>query len=100
MGSSVQSELGAPRWASPLRDKTQEQVGKFLSPELAAIHYKFALQVWSFPKCWTNIYVFSPQTPAFVSVRAVKGCAKAAVVRAPSGFAADVLVVGEIMTFS
>lgn len=42
----------------------------------------------------------SPQAPASVSVGAVKGCTKAAVVKAPPRFAVDVLVVGEIMRFS
>lgn len=48
-----------------------------------------------------QIFMFlSPQAPASVSVGAVKGCTKAAVVKAPPRFAVDVLVVGEIMRFS
>lgn len=46
-------------------------------------------------------FFFSPQAPAFVSVRAIMGCAKAVVVKSPSRVVVvvDVLVVGEMMRF-
>lgn len=43
VGSSVQSNVDVPRWASPLCDKNQEQVGSAAVSELAAMHYEFGV---------------------------------------------------------
>lgn len=80
----------------PFVIKIRSRWEALLSPELAAMRSSL-----EFSKMLDKyLCVFSPQAPAFLSVRAVRGCAKAVVVKAPSRFVVDVLVVGEIMRFS
>lgn len=43
VGSSVQSNVDVPRWASSLCDKNQEQVGSAAVSELAAMRYEFGV---------------------------------------------------------
>lgn len=89
-----------PSGHRPFGIKIRSRWEVLLFPELAVMHYKFGV----FQNAGQIVTCFPPQAPAFVSVRAVKGCAKAVVVKEPSRLVlvlvVDVLVVGQIMTFS